>query len=90
MRSRFLLAVVSVFALASSACVMAPLEQGYTDCGSFLDAEPCHPGQYCAESTLSRCELGCTSDENCARNQSCVKESGRQVGICLNKCPSCT
>lgn len=46
-----------------SAC--APLEQGYTECGSSV----CSPGQYCFGGGM--CSNGCTSDANCAEGQSC-------------------
>ncbi|WIG99190.1 hypothetical protein KGD87_08360 [Myxococcus sp. SDU36] len=68
---------------------MAPLQKGYTECGGFMGDDPCQPGQYCADATFSECVPGCTSDVNCARNQECVKESGEQVGTCLNICTSC-
>ncbi|MFP2959335.1 hypothetical protein ACLEPN_16225 [Myxococcus sp. 1LA] len=89
MRSRSWLSVLAVLSFGASACVMAPLQPGYTECGDFMGDDPCQPGQYCADATLSYCELGCTSDVNCASNQECVKEYGEQVGVCLNICPSC-
>ncbi|WP_244172207.1 hypothetical protein [Myxococcus virescens] len=89
MRTRLWPAVLALLALGSSACVMAPLQPGYTECGDFMGDDPCQPGQYCADATLSYCEPGCTSDVNCASNQECVKEYREQVGTCLNICTSC-
>ncbi|MBU8894503.1 hypothetical protein DRW03_08275 [Corallococcus sp. H22C18031201] len=68
---------------------MSPLEHGYTECGDFVSDEPCQPGQYCVDATFNTCEPGCTSDENCADNQECVKEYGDFVGNCLNRCSHC-
>jgi hypothetical protein len=73
-----------------------PLERGYTECGDFLSNPPgtkvrCQPGQYCQDQTFSKCEPGCTSDANCAANQVCVKESGKNVGSCQNTTtPACS
>ena len=77
--------------VGATGCRIAPLEQGYTECGEFQSVGPaiCQPGQYCVDATFSDCRPGCTSDENCARNQTCVKEWDEQVGICHNRCTTC-
>ncbi len=58
--------------------------RGYTDCGTFFGGETCQPGQYCVDPSWSECANGCLSDVNCASNQMCFKDSGRQVGVCEN------
>jgi hypothetical protein len=50
---------------------------GITECGG----QNCQAGQYCIN---LHCETGCGSDNNCAANQSCVKDSGEDVGSCQN------
>jgi hypothetical protein len=89
-RSWWLL-LVACGVVGATGCRIAPLEQGYTECGEFMSDGPelCQPGQYCVDPTFSECRPGCTSDENCARNQVCVKERYEQVGICHNRCTTC-
>lgn len=50
---------------------------GVTECAG----QNCQAGQYCIN---LHCETGCGSDNNCAANQTCVKESGEDVGSCQN------
>lgn len=89
MRARPWMALLAGLMLFGPGCIIAPLQPGYTECGDFIDDEPCQPGQFCVDSTFNECEPGCTSDVNCASNQVCVKEYGDQVGVCLNSCDSC-
>ena len=85
------LSLLACAVLGTTGCRLGPLEQGYTECGEFLSEGPalCQPGQYCLDATFSECRPGCTSDENCARNQTCVKGRTEQVGICHNTCTTC-
>jgi hypothetical protein len=56
------------------------LEQGFVACG---DTE-CQPGQFCKDASLSYCELGCQSNNNCAADQSCEEISDvTHVGTCM-------
>lgn len=56
---------------------------GKTDCGSNSGSlVQCSAGQYCAQEELSRCELGCLSDDNCTATQQCIKPSGQNEGSC--------
>lgn len=48
---------------------------GVTTCG----AQSCQAGQYCLNLA---CVPGCGSDDNCAANQTCQKNSGQNVGSC--------
>jgi hypothetical protein len=87
----WLVLLLACVVLGTPGCRIAPLEQGYTECGEFPSGpEHCQPGQYCVDATFSECRPGCTSDENCARNQTCVKEWDEQVGICHNGCTTCS
>lgn len=62
-----------------------PQVRGYTACGDFMgDNVYCAPGQYCAESTWSECDIGCLSDVNCASNQTCVIIRPLEPGYCEN------
>jgi hypothetical protein len=42
----------------------------------------CGPGQYCVSRGMSRCEPGCTSDENCGPTERCEREAGSALGVC--------
>ena len=56
---------------------------GVTRCGDNPDRiSTCQPGQYCYNSYFARCEPGCLSDLNCASEQLCVKDPGKNVGTC--------
>lgn len=63
---------------------------GFTDCGDFLaggafsnrSGNQCQPNQYCADTTFSRCAIGCLSDVNCDSPSRCVKSRGAQIGTC--------
>ena len=61
---------------------------GSTPCGMFGN-EPvtCAAGQYCADSVLTLCENGCLTNDNCAADQTCIKEDGDDVGSCQNNDP---
>ncbi len=64
---------------------------GVTSCGTFGNsAKSCQAGQYCKDETLSICENGCLSNNNCAADQTCDKTSGATVGNCVNKAPTTT
>lgn len=52
--------------------------QGFTECGGVT----CQPGQYCVDSRFDDCQPGCTSDVNCAENQSCQDPDFFNVGVC--------
>ncbi len=67
--------------LVFTACGGAPgeLKRGMSACGSLT----CNAGQYCIND-LS-CSPGCTSDLNCAENQTCQKSGQVPVGSCSNK-----
>lgn len=54
------------------------LDQGFTVCGNAT----CQPGQYCFDSRFDDCQPGCTSDVNCASNQSCQDPDFLNVGVC--------
>jgi hypothetical protein len=62
-----------------------PAARGFTDCGTVV----CQPGQYCFSAPASFCEPGCTSDVNCAVNQSCQDPDFANVGTCVNVGPVC-
>jgi len=66
------------------ACV-PNLAPGFTACGDF-PAGPvtCQPGQYCEDAIFSNCEPGCLSNLNCAADQTCIKDSGENIGTCQN------
>ncbi len=60
---------------------------GYTACGDFfapdgVSQNSCHPGQYCKDSTFSKCATGCLSDVNCAGHEVCIKGRFSNVGSC--------
>ncbi len=56
---------------------------GRTECGTFgTETQYCEASTYCSDFTLNICSDGCTSDNNCASNQECIKESGINVGTC--------
>lgn len=61
------------------------LDPGYTSCGDGYSETTCHPNQYCADDDWGDCELGCLSGENCTDDQRCEKESGEDVGTCVEK-----
>jgi hypothetical protein len=64
---------------------------GVTSCGTFGNsAKSCQAGQYCKDETLSICENGCLSNNNCAGDQACDKSNGATVGNCVNKAPTTT
>jgi hypothetical protein len=50
---------------------------GFTQCGDdpFI-SECCQPGQYCADAAFGECEIGCTSNVNCAADQRCDLSEG--------------
>lgn len=50
---------------------------GFTQCGDdpFI-SECCQPGQYCADAAFGECEIGCTSNVNCAADQICDLSEG--------------
>lgn len=48
---------------------------GVTQCGG----QSCQAGQYCLNLL---CSPGCGSDDNCAGNQTCQKDSGQDIGSC--------
>ncbi len=62
-----------------SACGSAS-RTGETRCDASVNGS-CQAGQYCDNTTLA-CEVGCTSDNNCAGNQYCDITDG--VGLCRN------
>lgn len=64
-----------------------PFQTGMTSCGALPTGEAieCQPSQYCKDSTLNQCELGCLSDMNCPGNEECNKEEGRNTGLCQRK-----
>lgn len=88
MMKRAALGLVMVAGLAQGCLVFGQddVKQGYTECGDFFadigDHIYCQPGTYCADSTFSECKMGCTSNENCAEDQRCVKADGTQLGAC--------
>lgn len=45
---------------------------GYTECGDVT----CSPGQHCAQPSVSICEEGCLTDENCPKQQICDPDGG--------------
>lgn len=55
-----------------------PTERGFTECGQAT----CQPGQFCEDSRLAQCSNGCTSDLNCAANQTCQDPDFFNVGVC--------
>lgn len=61
------LAVVASGVGCSSSDGQTPDKPGYTSCGDVT----CSPGQHCAQPSVSICEEGCVSDENCPSGQIC-------------------
>jgi hypothetical protein len=69
--------IVSVLALALASAFGAAGQEmdsetpmkgpGYTECGDVT----CSPGQHCEQPSVSICEEGCLTDENCPTNQIC-------------------
>ncbi|WP_211365545.1 hypothetical protein [Polyangium fumosum] len=70
---------LGAFGLAcSSSDAQTPAEgPGYTECGDVT----CSPGQHCAQPTVSICEEGCLTDENCPAGQVCDPD-----GLNFRKC----
>lgn len=62
---------------ATDDCVVAN-RTGVTEC----QLNECQAGQYCEDSTFGTCEVGCTSDNNCAGSDFCDRPSGEAVGVC--------
>ena len=59
--------------------------EGVTECGKLGDdVVKCQAGQYCADPVLVLCENGCLNNDNCAADQTCVKEPSEDVGTCQN------
>ncbi len=91
-RSSLLLLSLSVSAVVTSLAACGFLDddempriRGYTSCGDFMSDDVwCQPGQFCADSTFSDCDIGCLSDVNCASNQVCVITDPREPGYCEN------
>jgi|SRR5690606_2576703 len=54
---------------------------GTTECGQFAT---CQAGQYCEDPILATCTNGCLNNDNCASDQTCVKNAGENVGTCQN------
>ena len=57
---------------------------GQVVCGKNFEGSEvkCSANQYCADSVLNRCEIGCLSDDNCTQAQVCGKEDNQNVGTC--------
>lgn len=56
-----------------------PHRNGITECFP----GHCEPGQYCVDGRgLSRCDLGCVSDDNCFGTEYCHREPDELVGVC--------
>lgn len=53
---------------------------GVTQCTVVVGGS-CSAGQYCNQAMLT-CSPGCTSDDNCASGESCVRNPGEAVGAC--------
>jgi hypothetical protein len=92
MRNTLTCLLLGALVALSPACIMLDSDsgrQGYTECGDFLASSPfeknyCQPGQYCFDATWSDCRPGCTSNQNCAEDQRCVKADGENLGTCQN------
>jgi hypothetical protein len=51
-------------------------ETAGTSCGT------CSAGQYCDTDGFNECKPGCTSDNNCGENETCVRTGTNAVGTC--------
>lgn len=60
---------LGAFGVACSSSDAEPPQKGsgYTECGDVN----CSPGQHCGQPSLSICEEGCLTDENCPTGQIC-------------------